>query len=395
MSKEVLIFGAGNIGRSFITPIFLDAGYTVYLADINTKLITSLKKAGQYNIRICSNEEETIRIVQGFHPVALSNKEALFPLLMRIPLMVTSVGLAGLEAVSKLIAETLSGRINNEKEYIPLDIILAENLRNASSFCHGKILESLSGSFPVESHLGLVETSIGKMVPLRTEQDIIQDSLGMKAEPYNTLILDKDGFIGPIPQSPCIQLVSPIKPWVDRKLFIHNLGHAAAAYLGRQYFPNETYLAPLMKDKDFVEEIRNVMTEGANILLSEYPEVFTIKDLTDHIDDLLTRFSNTSLGDTVQRVGRDLSRKLSGNDRIVGAMAEAVQRNLPIKNICRVYLAALSFEQVNQDSEDYKIFTIYKEEGLEAVYTDKSCVGDFSPAVYKKILDELKRIEAH
>jgi mannitol-1-phosphate 5-dehydrogenase len=394
VSREVLIFGAGNIGRSFITPVFLNAGYTVYLADINTELITALKEKGQYQIRICSNEKESIKMVQGFHPVSLSDQKALRPLLKRVPLMITSVGPIGLEAVTGLIAKTLPERINDIGQYISLDIILAENLRDASVVCRKKILDNLEGDFPIESHLGLVETSIGKMVPIQTEQELHKNPLRMKAEPYNTLILDKDGFVGPLPQSPSIQLVSPIQAWVDRKLFIHNLGHAAAAYLGRQYFPKETYLAALMEHEWFVIKIRAVMMEGAHILIKEYPETFTLSDLEDHIDDLLSRFSNSSLGDTVQRVGRDLFRKLSRNDRIVGAMREAVKQNLPIENMSRVYLAALLFEQDNHDSNDYEIVRIYQERGLAAVYTEVSCEGDLSNSTDKKILAELIRVDA-
>ena len=394
MSREVLIFGAGNIGRSFITPVFLNAGYTVYLADINTDLIAALKEKGQYQIRICTNEKESIQMVRGFCPVSLSDQKTLLPLLERVPLMVTSVGPIGLEAVAGLIGKTLPERIDDTGQYIPLDIILAENLRDASVVCRKKIIDSLEGDFPASTHLGLVETSIGKMVPMQTEQEIRKNPLGMKAESYNTLILDKDGFVGPLPQSPSIKLVSPIQAWVDRKLFIHNLGHAAAAYLGRQYFPKETYLAALMEHEWFVFKIRDVMMEGAHILLKAYPDIFTLSDLIDHIDDLLSRFSNSSLGDTVQRVGRDLSRKLSRNDRIVGAMREAVRQNLPIENMSRVYVAALLFEQGNHGNKDCEIVRYYRERGLEAVFTAVSCEGDLSSAADKRILAELIRVDA-
>jgi mannitol-1-phosphate 5-dehydrogenase len=393
VNKEVLIFGAGNIGRSFITPVFLDAGYTVYLADIDRDLISALQKAGSYRIRICSKEQESASIVQGFHPVALSDQETIGSLLKRVPFIVTSVGQAGLEAVAGFIGKSLCERVGEEGQFLPLDIILAENLRNAAGVCRRRILASLTGDFPVKSHLGLVETSIGKMVPLRSEQERLQDPLGLKAEAYNTLILDRDGFVGELPRSPSIELVSPIQAWVDRKLFIHNMGHAAAAYLGRQNFPEEACLAPLMEYEWFVTEIRNVMLEGANILIKVYPDVFSLSDLMHHIDDLLARFANPALGDSVQRVGRDLPRKLGRNDRIVGALREAVKRGLSIERLSRVYLAALVFEESNPESPDNDIAQMYRVEGLEAVYSSISCGGELPDETDRIILSRLNELE--
>ncbi len=379
MKREVLIFGAGNIGRSFITPVFLDAGYTVYLADINAALIAALAEKGQYTVRICSREGEEERIVEGYHPLALGDRESLIPLLKRVPLVVTSVGQRGLDGVAALLGEILPDRKDERGRFLPLDMILAENLRNASDYCRTRIQASLQGIFPMETHLGLVETSIGKMVPLLTEEDRLRDPLGLKAEPYNNLILDRDAFVGPLPLSPSISLVSPVKAWVDRKLFIHNLGHAAAAYLGRKYFPGVIGIAPLMEHDWFVTLVRDAMLEGANILMHEYPDVFILSDLVHHIYDLLDRFANPALGDTVQRVGRDLMRKLGRNDRVVGAMRAAAGKGLPIGDLCLVYLAALEFGETSAEDPDRALYSRYRETGLESIYREISCGDEGQP----------------
>ena len=48
----------------------------------------------------------------------------------------------------------------------------------------------------------------------------------------------------------------------------------------------------------------------------------------DHIDDLLGRFTNSALGDTCQRVGGDPARKLSPEDRLIGAGKLALQQGI-------------------------------------------------------------------
>lgn len=83
-----------------------------------------------------------------------------------------------------------------------------------------------------------------------------------------------------------------MKAWVDRKLFIQNLGHATAAYLGYLAHTTTTLLSEVLCDSQLKEAVRNTMLQAADILLKKYPDEFTIESLTDHIDDLLRRFHN-------------------------------------------------------------------------------------------------------
>jgi mannitol-1-phosphate 5-dehydrogenase len=199
-----------------------------------------------------------------------------------------------------------------------------------------------------------VETSIGKMVPLMTEKDLAADPLVLHAEAYNTLILDRNGFKGTIPNLPQIKAVKNIAAWVDRKLFIHNLGHAATAYLGHMIFPEKKYIADIIADKTIKEQVKNTMLESAKGLAREYPQDFTMRQLEEHIDDLLSRFGNLALGDTVYRVGRDLPRKLNPSDRILGAISLCQKHNLPTSNLLKVFEAGLAFKAVDSEGQMFE-----------------------------------------
>ena len=74
------------------------------------------------------------------------------------------------------------------------------------------------------------------------KKDLQEDILQVFAEPYNTLILNKKGFKNPIPAINGLAPKENMKAWVDRKLFIHNLGHSAAAYIGYVHNPGFIYL---------------------------------------------------------------------------------------------------------------------------------------------------------
>jgi len=191
------------------------------------------------------------------------------------------------------------------------------------------------------------------------------------AEPYNTLIVDKKGFKTPLPHIRDLQAVENIKAYVDRKLFIHNLGHSAAAYLRYQYGSEMTFIYEVLEVPEIYKTVREGMKQSAVALNRAYPKDLTLQDLQNHIDDLLFRFQNKSLGDTVFRVGRDLYRKLDKNERLVRPMLLAQKQNTPYYKIKSIFYAALGFKAKDQKGEMYppdKVF--FKQEypgGLENI----------------------------
>jgi mannitol-1-phosphate 5-dehydrogenase len=99
-----------------------------------------------------------------------------------------------------------------------------------------------------------------------------------------------------------------------------------------------------LEDAQVYAGTKAAMEQGAGILLARYPEVFTPAALAEHIDDLLHRFRNKALGDTVFRVGRDLGRKLRYDDRLMGAIILAEQSGLAWDAIARAYRAGMAFK---------------------------------------------------
>ncbi|MFW5737980.1 MAG: mannitol-1-phosphate 5-dehydrogenase, partial [Spirochaetota bacterium] len=328
---EVVVFGAGNIGRSFVAPVLLDAGYRVTLVDISNELVEALVSNGAYTIEIRSAAGGRERRVSGFAAVPLSDRERVVARVAEADLVATSVGQRGLPGVCEVIARAL--KLRRGRGGPPLDIVLAENIRNGKQLCRSWISEHLPEGFPLDTAVGIVETSIGKMVPVVSDEQRAADPLRLYAEPYNTLILDRDAFRGAVPSGRDIKLVTPIEAYVDRKLFVHNLGHAAVAYHGRFLHPDLPYIWQVLEDSRVSALARGAMLEGAEVVRASFPGVFSAEELREHADELLERFRNRSLGDTVQRVGRDLRRKLSRDDRVVGAMRGAARHGLGFEHI--------------------------------------------------------------
>ena len=334
---RIVIFGAGNIGRSFIAPVFTRGGYEAVFADVAPAVLAALERRSRYELIEKSDAGEVRHEIGPVRGVDARDFEAVARELEGADICATCVGAGALPAVLKTIAAAAESRTRS------LDIILAENLKGAGELARDAFLAA--GISPEESlrRLGVIETSIGKMVPIMPSSAAESDPLLSWAEPFNTLIVDADGFTGPIPKITDLMAVSPIAPWVARKLYIHNFGHAAAAYLGYRALPGATRIWEVLENTAVAAETEAAMRVSGKALRLEYPGVFSEKDITDHILDLLKRFRNRALGDTIYRVGRDLERKLGRKDRVIGALALAVKHGLNPQAPLDVFRASLYF----------------------------------------------------
>jgi len=357
--KKMLQFGAGNIGRSFIGQLFSRSRYEVVFVDINKELVKELNKKRKYKLAIKRNElPDEIILIENVRAINGGDKEAVIREIADADIVATAVGKHALPQIVPVIAQGLQLRYKKRRKN-PLDIIIAENIRNGADYLRKELENFLPEEYPFDELVGLIESSIGKMVPLMKEEDKKKDLLWVFAEPYNTLIVDKKGFKNPLPQVMDLWAVENIKAYVDRKLFIHNLGHSASAYFGYQYDSEMTFIYEALEVPGIYETVRECMKQSAVALNRTYPKDLALQDLQNHIDDLLFRFQNKSLGDTIFRVGRDLYRKLDKNERLVGPMLLAQIQGTPYNKIKRAFYTAIDFKAKDQKGEMYpsdKIF---------------------------------------
>ncbi len=379
--RKIIIFGAGKIGRSFIGQLFGCGGYQVVFADVNQMVVDALNHQGCYRVIIKGEADEEI-IVRNVKAISALNTSITREAVATAGTLAVSVGKNALEKVIPVIAAGLEIRYDICPDN-PLDIIIAENMREAGISMKEQLVKNLPSVYPFDKLVGLVETSIGKMVPIMTAQELEKDPLIVFAEPYNTLILDKKGFRSPIPDIRGLAPKENIKAWVDRKAFIHNLGHATAAYYGHYHHPEAIYMYEILDDRDVLQFTKNVMSQAADILIAEYPSDFNNHDLEDHIDDLIFRFRNKGLRDTIFRVGQDLRRKLAADDRFIGAIHLAMKHALPHDLILKAMSYGLNFRAIDETGNFFHSDVTFLE----------SLLKDFEQTLIKELF--LDPIEDH
>ena len=341
---KLLQYGAGNIGRSLVGQLFSKAGYEVVFVDIDKTTIDALNRERRYLIQVKDEHPEDIW-VENVRGVYGRDREAVIREMATADIMATAVGPNALQYIYEIIAEGIKERDR------PLNIVICENLRHMSRLFRDNLLSYLPEGFPIDDRVGLIETSIGKMVPIMPAAVRSRDPLLVWAEAYNLLYAAKAGFIGDIPDVEGMIVRANFDAYVDRKLFIHNLGHAITAYLGYLTDPENIYIWKAIEDEAVREITEAAMWESGRALISEYPDEFDEGNQKEHIDDLIRRFGNIHLGDTIYRVGRDLPRKLGFDERLIGAARLDMKHGITPKHTALGIAAAFFFRAVDEKGQ--------------------------------------------
>ena len=388
-NKSIVIFGAGKIGRSFIGQLFGYAGYELIFIDVDPVIVAALNERKGYPVVIKGDKKEhipvtNVRAISGLDNVRVA--EAIYD----ASIMAVSVGKNALEKVIPVVAKGLILRYSKSPEW-PLDIIIAENIRSGGEFIRQRLLKYLPVDYPIDRLVGLVETSIGKMVPIMNEKELARDPLLLYAEPFNTLILDRKGFKCSLPEVEGLAFKNNIQAWVDRKAFIHNLGHTAVAYYGSYKYPGAKYVYEVLKDKDVYSFAYQVMHQAAEVLQVIYPDDYSLQNLEEHIEDLLKRFQNKALQDTIFRAGKDLYRKLGPDDRFVGIIRLAIQQEKEYDKILEAMVYGFFFRATDEHGRLFKhdndFIKQLKDKGIDFIL---QTVCKFDPDIDRVLIKQVK-----
>lgn len=344
--KKAVMYGAGSIGRGFIGQVFHDSGYEVVFLDVAKPIVEALSRDRQYPIRVVSNDGLKETVVNSVRAVDANDTEAAACEIANADIIATAVGVNALPYIAPVIAAGLQKRFELGCS-APLNIIICENLMDAGHIFREMVAGHLSHNVSaIMQNIGFVEASIGRMVPVMTPEMYEGNPLRVWVEPFCELPLDERGFKGDIPLLTHAFTYTPFRFYEERKLYIHNLGHAMSAYLG--YLKGYKYIYEAIMDADILLIVCQAMQASAQALAKVYS--FSLSVLYTHVDDLIFRFGNKALRDTVERVGQDPLRKLKPADRFIGALDRCKETDAPYDAILKGIAAALNFQRTEDPS---------------------------------------------
>ncbi|MCD6318071.1 mannitol-1-phosphate 5-dehydrogenase, partial [Candidatus Aerophobetes bacterium] len=252
--KKAIQFGAGNIGRGFLGQLFSQSGFETVFVEVRDDLISLINEKKQYKLKILSAQPYEI-VIKNIRAVNAKNREEVNKEIKTADIMATAVKSENLASVAPFVR---SGIIERAKNGItkPLNLLLCENLPKASKVFKSYLLQNCPPAYIeyINSHLGLVETIISRMVPPVPPSISSQDPLFIMAEEYNELFVDKNAFLGEVPNIKGLVPVENFTAYEQQKLYTYNTGHAVCAYVG--YQEGHRYIWEAIRDKKVKQIVR-------------------------------------------------------------------------------------------------------------------------------------------
>jgi len=331
--KTAVMYGAGNIGRGFIGQLFHDSGFEVVFIDVNSDVVDALNERKSYTQITVDGSKTEEREIQGVRAINGSDHSTVAREIADCEIMAVSVGSGAFTKIIPIIAEGLAMRKRS------LNILVCENIYRAPQILK-RTLESFFPDNGMPERIGCVGTTIGRMVPVVPISVREKDPTVIYVEKFCVLPIDNDAVVLPFPNLEHSILCSPFKFEEEKKLFIHNMGHATAAYLG--YCKNYEYIWQAMKNATIRGHVKEAMTATSEALAKKYNK--SIDDLLEYTDDLILRFGNKGLGDTVARVGGDPMRKLGRSERFSGAVRLCRTQGVDCSPLFKGIAAAMYFD---------------------------------------------------
>ncbi len=358
--KQAVHFGAGNIGRGFIGALFSQSNYHVTFVDIAEKIINQLNTDGGYNVITAAEHPETLAVqnVSGLNN--LTQEQAVIKAIKEATYITTAIGPNVLPRIAPLIAKGLAERVKTSDENVY--IIACENQISATDLLKGYIFDALDEETKAHmiNKVFFFNSAVDRIVPIQHDQG----SLDVLVESYYEWVVEAPEDI---PFVEGMTIVPDLAPFIERKLFTVNTGHAVIAYFG--YLKGKETIDQTLRDSDIYEQVQQTLQETGNYLIERYD--LDKEEHKAYITKIIERFKNPHLNDSVKRVGRAPIRKLGPQDRLIRPALEAKKAGLSYTYLAKAIAAALLFDP-QEDKEAMKLQANIQEYGIEYVLKEIS-----------------------
>lgn len=336
-------FGAGNIGRGFIGLLLHEAGHDLVFVDVNAPLIAAITAADSYQV-IEIGPGGRQHTVTGFTAIdSAADRPAAVAAVAAADLATTAVGPTVLRFIAPIIADALRARA---PELAPLIVMACENALQATDLLRAEITTQLADAPEALARAIFANTAVDRIVPTADPGD----GLDVRVEPFCEWAIESAPFGDALPSIPNTHFVADLAPYIERKLFTVNTGHATCAYLGfaaGHHFVHEAIADPAVR-----AGVVAALEETSRLLVLRHGFEAAVQDA--YRATALERFANAALADPVTRVGRQPLRKLSRHERFIEPAAALAEVGIEPVGLLVAIGAALYF-RADDDAESLEL----------------------------------------
>ena len=272
-------FGAGNIGRGFVGLLLSEAGYDLTFADVAEKLINQLQEAGSYQV-FEVGEDPKSHTVSGFSAInSAADPDAVTAAIAQADVVTTAVGAHILKFIAPNIAAGIAARSADGPK---LAVMACENAIRATDMLAEQVQANYAGTDLADKVI-FANTAVDRIVPGQAADA----GLNVTVENYYEWAIESGPFGDRAPEIAGVTWVPDLGPYIERKLFTVNTGHATSAYFG--------YVAGIDKISDALERRDHRPNGGGagrdrSLLVAKYG--FESAELEAYAAKILRRFAN-------------------------------------------------------------------------------------------------------
>jgi mannitol-1-phosphate 5-dehydrogenase len=385
MGKKAVQFGGGNIGRGFVAEFLHTCGFEVVFIDVVDSIIDALQKTPSYEVTEVSDEGETTKKIDNYRAISSKKNEAdVIKEIATADVVTCAVGPNVLKFIAPVIAKGIDARSVSK----PLAVIACENAIGATDTLHGFIKDNTDPERvkSLYSRAQFANSAIDRIVPTQPENA----GLNVRIEKFYEWVVEKTPFgdVGP-PDIPAIHWVDNLEPYIERKLFTVNTGHATAAYYG--YTAGKKTIHDSLSDPKIRQTVHHVLDETAALIVAKHN--ISKEEQQEYVDTIIKRISNPYLEDVVERVGRAPLRKLSRKERFIGPASQLAERGMKFDALLGPIEQTLRFQNVSGDDESVELAKILKEKSA-ADATAKLTGLETDHPLYPHVLKVVEKVKA-
>lgn len=377
--KQAVHFGAGNIGRGFIGEILFENGFEIAFVDVNETIIDALNQRHSYEIEIAEEGQRHIAVsgVRGINN--RQNPEEVVAALATADLVTTAIGPNILPFIAGLVAEGIEAR-RQAGNTQPLDVLACENMIGGSAFLYEEVKKHLSeeGLAFAEAYIGFPNTAVDRIVPAQSHED----PLFVVVEPFNEWVVETQGMKNPNLKLEGVHYEADLEPFIERKLFSVNSGHATSAYTGAHF--GATTILEALQNPEVKSKVEAVLAEIRSLLIAKWN--FDEQALVDYHKVIISRFENPYIVDDVARVARTPIRKLGYDERFIRPIRELRERGLSYDNLLATVSYIFGYKD-ETDEQSVQLQALLQEKSLPEVVAEVTGVTD--PGLVAEIVESI------
>ena len=379
MGKKAVVFGAGATGRGHVGLLAWQAGYEVVFVDIKPELVELLHQSKKYLVKIYGDVCDEV-VVSGYRVYKAEDRQAIAEEIIEADLVLTAVFDQNFSDVAITLALAVETCRKRGRKKQMLNFIACENMMDSSTTLGRLVRSNLNDEDLTycDQFIGFPDCMISRVVP-RPEPD----PLVIITEDYNEWTVRRETFKGPKPLNlKALELVDNQTARLERKLFIHNGGHATCGYLG--YHRGHRYIHETLRDPVIVENVLGAMDEAGDVVRRKWG--FSEQSIKEYKNDLGRRGAIVEMKDEILRVVRDPIRKLSPRERSVAPAILAEEYGLPRHWIIKAIVAALKYRHP-ADLQSELLASRLEKEGIQSVLQEICGINPVSP-LFEEIIQE-------